>query len=124
MTALSDKFTTLMKTKMDQFGTSVTLRRESGASVDPETQEYVSPTTTSDTMNAVLDDYKAHEVSDGGSIRYGDKKLYLAESDLSNLSEPEPGDIILIGSDRWRTISSNGISAGDKYVGFEVQIRK
>lgn len=124
MTELSDDFTVFTKEMIDEFGTAIVLKRETGDYVDPATQTFNEGTTTSDSLKAVLDDYKAHQIVDGGNIRYGDKKLIIAQSDLVNLSEPASGDIIEIASVRYKVISAVGMSAGDKYVGYEVQIRK
>lgn len=124
MTALSNKFAVLLKKKVDKYGAACSYIREAGASVNPETQQYVTPSTTTIGLKGLLTDYRSHEIVDGGKIRYGDKKLTVAASDLNTLSEPVPGDIISINSVRHRVIDAYGISGGDVIIGYEVQIRK
>ena len=113
-----DGLRTVAKSLMSAFGTSVTITRVTPAkyNVGSGTQ---AETTTTTTLNAVVDSYSAAELRDG--IRHTDRKLLVAASDVTFL--PDVDDRVTIGSDTYRIMSVNVVQGTDQAVVYEVQIR-
>ena len=122
MSGLSTRLKALTSTLVTKYGAEVIVSRVTSPTFDVTTQTKSGGTTLTDTVAAVIDEYSSHEIGD--TIQYGDKKLTIPSLDFTNLSAPQPDDIIEINSEKYRVISSQGISAGDDFVGYQVQIRK
>lgn len=123
MTALSDRLTVTASRLIRKYGGTATLTRRVAGTFNPATQTETSGSTSTDTVKAVIEDFRAHEI-DGDVIRYGDKKILLTKSDLQNLVVPKPDDIISMSGETYRIVEVFGISAGDAFVGYSVQARK
>jgi len=123
MSSLSLKMTATASRLINKYGAAITITRTIPGTFSAATQTQTTPTTTSDTLKGTIEEYKAHEI-DGESIRYGDKKILVPKSDLQNLLEPKPGDIISIDSKTYRVVSHEGLSAGDSFAGFYIQARR
>lgn len=123
MAGLNSKMSGVASRLINKYGTDITITRPVVASFDPATQKATAGTPLTDSIKAVLEDYKAHEVN-GDTVRYGDKKLMIPKSDLTNLSEPAPNDTIDALGTVFRVISVDGVSSGDGIVAYRVQVRK
>lgn len=123
MTALSDRMESLASRMATKYGAAATLTRRTPSTFNPATQTDSGATTTTDSVDVVLTDFRAHEI-DGDTIRYGDKKILVPKSDLQNLLEPKPDDIITVNSTNYRIVNLMGLSGGDRDIGYIVQGRK
>lgn len=123
MSGMSNRARSLASRLAQKYGAAATLTRQNPGTFNAATQMQSAPTTVVDTLKVVVEDYKAHEV-DGESVRYGDKKVMIPVSDLTNLLEPKPGDIIELLATKYRVINVMGISAGDSFAAYSVQVRK
>lgn len=120
---LGPRMEALASRLVEKFGADATISRSTGGTYNPVTFVTTGATVTSDTTKAVVEEYRAHEV-DGETIRYGDKKILIPLSDLTNLSAPVPNDTISILGATYRIINVEGVSSGDAIVAYSVQARK
>lgn len=123
MSNLSDRMGKLTAKLAGKYGASAVITRTYPGTFDPSTQAEVSGGCHTDEVSAVIQEFRAHEIN-GETIRYGDKKILVPKSDLQNLVEPQPDDIIEVNDQKYRIVESRAISAGDKFVGFSIQARK
>lgn len=120
---LGPRMEALASRLVEKFGADAIISRSTGGTYNPVTFVTTGATVTSDTTKAVVEEYRAHEV-DGETIRYGDKKILIPLSDLTNLSAPVPNDTISILGATYRIINVEGVSSGDAIVAYSVQARK
>lgn len=123
MTGLGPKMTRLASRLSEKYGASATISRKTGGTFVPATQSISGGTLTTDTLKVVVEEYRAAEV-DGTNIRYGDKKITIPLSGLTNLLEPAPDDTIEVLGAKYRIVNVFGVSSGDAIVAFQVQVRK
>lgn len=120
---LSDRMAKTAQRLIDKYGASSILTRQAAGVYDPATQTETPGRVISDEINAVVTDYKAHEV-DGENIRYGDKKFLVSELSLENLIKPQSGDILTNFGQKYRVVDVSGLTAGDGIPAYEIQVRR
>lgn len=123
MTGLGPRMSGTISRLSQKYGATATITRRTGGTFDPILQVSTGGSTSSDTLKIVVEEYRSHEV-DGDTIRYGDKKLTVPQSDLTNLLSVVPDDTIDVLGTAYRVIDAQGISSGDAIVGYSVQVRK
>lgn len=104
---------------LTKYGTSISLPRVTGGSVDPITGATVAGTDASVTTTGLLKTYP-DSLIDGTRILQGDKVLI-----LSNEQEPLPSDTPTVDGENWTIIRIRTIKPDDSTpVIYMVQVRK
>jgi len=106
------------KTVIGTFGKSVTFRLVSPGTYNTTTGTQ-KPTDNDTAIKGVLAEYANHERGD--NIALGDRKLFVAASDLTVI--PKTDDQVLIGSSVYRIVRNNVTFATDEAALHELQIR-
>jgi hypothetical protein len=105
------------KELITEFGLACTLTKKTAGTNDGVTGTITGATTTTHTVNAVVDNY-ANSLLDGTLIKRGDKLLYI-ESDV----QPLIGNTISIGSVAHKVINVETIAPGGTVVLYQAQVR-
>lgn len=119
MTALDDEIGPLAADVIGEFGKSVTLVRVTAGAYNPTTSASTN-TESSETVKAIVEDYKPYELVNGLAVA-GDKKLTVA---ASGLSQPQLTDAIVIDGVRFSIVTLQTINSGEDAALYILQGRK
>lgn len=104
---------------VDKYGKNVTHTIVTEGSYDPTTGT-ITPSSTSNTVKAIVEDYKGIELV-SGQILHGDVKITLPA--LGN-TKPEINDKITIDTVEYMIVSIKTVWSGEYPAVYELQVRK
>lgn len=124
MGILDGPLRSVSKQLMDQFGTQVTLERETGGSYDTSTREVTGGSAGSQTVRGTLEKYKARygQTADDGHIESGDRKLTIPALDLDWV--PEVGDQATLEGQEFEILDAHPVYSGDEVTLYELHLRR
>lgn len=103
-----------------EFGQSVTVRRQTGSTYDPDTGGSTITTSDETGHGCVIEFDK--ELIDGSHVRVGDRLLLLSPI---GVTEPRENDLVIFGSESWQIVPPVSITAPSGVpVLYEVQLRR
>lgn len=108
----------LAKTLATTFGTDVTITYVTAGTFNPTTQT-ATPSTTTDSVPAVISSFDLLEVS--GLVEAGDVKVDIP---AQGITEPKVDDRVTIGSDVFQVISVRTSYSGEQAALYELQVRR
>lgn len=103
---------------MGKFGGALTYRRVSGGAYNASTGA-ITETTTDYSLRGVLQDVKAREVNE--LIQAGDKRLYIAATDLA--VTPNTADRVIISTISHQIINVQTIEQDNQSITYELVLR-
>jgi hypothetical protein len=103
---------------MGKFGGALTYRRVSGGTYNASTGA-ITETTTDYNLRGVLQDVKAREVNE--LIQAGDKRLYIAATDLA--VTPNTADRVIIAAVSHQIINVQTIEQDNQSITYELVLR-
>jgi hypothetical protein len=103
---------------MAKFGGALTYRRVSGGAYNASTGA-ITETTTDYSLRGVLQDIKAREVNE--LIQAGDKRLYIAATDLA--VTPNTADRVIIAAVSHQIINVQTIEQDNQSITYELVLR-
>jgi hypothetical protein len=103
---------------MGKFGGALTYRRVSGGAYNASTGA-ITETTTDYSLRGVLQDVKAREVNE--LIQAGDKRLYIAATDLA--VTPNTADRVIIAAVSHQIINVQTIEQDNQSITYELVLR-
>lgn len=106
-------------TLLTQFGATVTIRRESGESVDPVTGAHTAGTTNSLSANGITTMITKEDRDLFGDVQGNDRILILDDSQV-----PEEGDRVQIGAEEWAIVRIKEVNPAGTPLIYRVLIRK
>lgn len=124
MGVLDGPLRSVSKQLLDQFGTSVTLKRETGGSYDTSSREVTGGSDESQTVSGTLDKYKARygQTADDGHIESGDRKLTIPALELDWV--PEVGDQAVLEGHEFEVLDAHPVYSGDEVAVYELHLRR
>lgn len=117
--ALDADFGPLAVELLSEFGKAVTLNRVTAGTYDPATSKATN-SEKSETVNALLEDYKPYELANGLAV-VGDKKLTVA---AQGFKVPALTDGVTIDGTRFAIVSLQTIYSGELAALYIIQGRK
>lgn len=126
MTDYSSRMRADIKRLINDFGTTVTFRREAVSTYDPTTSELTKATADDETVKVAFTDFNITEV-DGDSIRLGDRRAYMSAYDTDGTlltKEPRPDDFFIGQDSPVRILNARRILSNGNLIGYVCQVRE
>ena len=106
-------------TLLGQFGSTVTIKRETSASIDPVTGTHTPGTTASLTANGVTTAITKEDRAVFGDVQGNDRILVLDESQA-----PQEGDLVEVAGEDWSIVRIQETNPAGTPLVYRVLIRK
>lgn len=123
---MSDAFYTTIRdgtaaSLLSQYGTPMSLRRETPGTYNPTTGQVAAGSTTDYVCYGVIDNYTLRDLQNS-VIQTGDKRIYMTAG--ATIPEPKPGDTVVMGSTSWTVIDCVSLAPGGVAVLYTLQVRR
>lgn len=104
---------------LEQFGSTVTIKRGAGESIDPVTGSYTAGTTSNLTANGLTVAITRQDREAFGDVQGNDRLLI-----LDNSQTPQEGDRVQVGAEDWQIVRIQETNPAGTPLVYRVLIRK